>query len=54
MCQWILVVENSRLGGSEVAWVHATCGERPIRCSRATAIPRPLKGEDTVVSEARW
>jgi hypothetical protein len=49
MCQWILVVENSRLCGSEVAWVHATCGERPVRCSGATTIPRPLEGEDTVV-----
>lgn len=46
-------MENSRLCGSEVAWVHATCGERPVRCSRATAIPRPLKGEDTVVLKAK-
>src|SRR6267154_2895498 len=53
MCQWILVVENSGLCGSEVVWVHATCSERPVRCSRATTIPRPLKGEDTVILKAK-
>jgi len=46
MCQWILIVKNSGLCSREVAWVHTTCFKCPVRCSRTTAISRPLEVND--------